>query len=229
MAFSKITRRYLIAFLVIGWVITLSFFTKSPGRLYRNNRILMGTFWEVTSPDKEAGQIVFSEADRIEQLLSKYKAESEVSRLNRLGKLKVSADTFYIIKKSKEFYEASDGAFDITIAPLVSLWGFTDQEQLVPGDDKIKTTLKLVGSDKIILHENDNVVEFRLPGMNIDLGAIAKGFALDCAVKELKKKNINNCLINAGGQVYAWEISTESPGRSLSGEKPNLRLPVLWN
>ena len=212
MAFSAKIRRYLIAFLILGWGITLIYYilrTNPPKyllktkQLYRDNRLLMGTIWEITSPDKQAGEIVFSEAGRIERLLSKYIASSEISQLNRLGKLKVSAETFYIIKKSQEFYHLCQGAFDITVAPLIDLWGFTNQKFQVPGDDQIQAVLKRVGNDKIILHEKDNVVEFRIPGMKIDLGAVAKGFAIDCAVKKLKEKNINSCLINAGGQVYA--------------------------
>jgi thiamine biosynthesis lipoprotein len=212
MAFSAKTRRYLIAFLILGWSITIIYYLLRANppkyrleakQLYRNNRLLMGTIWEITSPDKQAGAIVFAEASRIEQLLSKYIASSEISRLNRLGKLKVSAETFYIIKKSREFYQLSQGAFDITVAPLIDLWGFTNRKFQVPSDDKIRAVLKFVGSDKIILHENDNVVEFKIPGMKIDLGAIAKGFALDYAVKKLKENNIKSCLINAGGQVYA--------------------------
>jgi thiamine biosynthesis lipoprotein len=171
----------------------------------------MGTFWEVSSPNKQASAIVFSEASRIEHLLSKYIFTSEISQLNRLGKLKVSPETFYIIKKSKEFWQETSGAFDITVAPLVDLWGFTNQEFQIPSDDKIRAALRLIGSDKIILHEKDNVVEFKLPGMKIDLGGIAKGFAVDCAVRKLKENNINNCLINAGGQVYGLKDKSSPP------------------
>ena len=240
MAFSAKIRRYLVVFLILGWSITLIYSLQrinSPNyllktkRLYRNNRLLMGTFWEVTSPNKEASAIVFSEANRIEQLLSKYIQSSEVSQLNRLGKLKVSADTFYIIKKSQEFCRLTQGAFDITVAPLVDLWGFSNQEFQVPSENKIQAVLELVGSDKIILHENDNVVEFKIPGMKIDLGGIAKGFALDCAVKKLKENNIDSCLINAGGQVYAlgdkfgqaWIIAIAGTGKSKIAGKLALR------
>ncbi|MBU4252226.1 MAG: FAD:protein FMN transferase [Candidatus Omnitrophica bacterium] len=226
MAFSAKTRKFLVAFLISGWSIALIYsalrahppkFPLKAKRLYHDNRLLMGTFWQVSSPNKQASGIVFSEASSIEQLLSKYIPASEISRLNRLGKLKVSADTFYIIKKSLEFYRQTQGAFDITVAPLVDLWGFTGQNFQKPGADKIRAVLELVGSDKIILHEKDNVVEFKLPGMKIDLGAIAKGFALDCAVKKLKENNIASCLINAGGQVYAlgdnfgqsWKIAIQ--------------------
>ncbi len=225
MAFTPKTRKYLVAFLIIGWLFTLiySFLRHPPQyppqvkKLYRDNRVLMGTFWEVTSPDKEAAGIVFAETSRLEQLLSKYIPDSEISRLNKAGKLKVSPDTFYIIKKSRELCSATGGAFDITVAPLVDLWGFTDRKFRVPEAAEIREVLTRVGSDKIILHENDNVVEFKIPGMKIDLGGIAKGYALDCAVKKLKAKNIRSCLINAGGQVYAlgdkfgqsWKVAVQ--------------------
>jgi thiamine biosynthesis lipoprotein len=231
MAFNVKTRKYLIIFLILGWSITLtySFLRSNPPKypqktkqLYRDNRLLMGTIWEVASPNKQAAAIVFLEANRIEQLLSKYIQNSEISQLNRLGKLKVSAETFYIIKKSRELCHQTQGAFDITVAPLVDLWGFTNQEFQVPSDDKIHAVLKLVGSDKIILQEKDNVVEFKIPGMKIDLGGIAKGFALDCAVTKLKENNIHSCLINAGGQVYAlgdkfgtpWKIAIRGANKS---------------
>ena len=113
------------------------------------------------------------------------------------------------------------GAFDITVAPLMDLWGFTDRRYKVPDSARIKETLKLVGSDKIILHPDDNMVEFSLPGMKIDLGGIAKGYALDCAVKKLKESGVKSCLI-AAGQVYAlgdkfgspWTIRIKDPRRS---------------
>ena len=223
MAYSKKIRKYLLILLIAGWAITLAykhFSHKVPEKhLYHDNRILMGTFWEVTSPVKEASGIVFTEVARLEQLLSKYNPTSEISILNRTGKLKVSPDTFYVIKKSKEFYQLTDGAFDITVEPLVELWGFSNLKTKVPTTEEINSTLKIIGSDKIILHENDSVVEFKFPKMKIDLGGIAKGFALDYAIKELKKNNINNCLINAGGQVYAlgnkfaspWKIAIKDP------------------
>ena len=188
-------------------------------QLYKDNRVMMGTFIEVSSPNKEAGDIVFQEFKRIENLLSKYTPESEISRLNKLGKLQVSPDTFYLIKRSQEFWKASDGAFDITVAPLVDLWGFTESKFTIPKDEEIKKALTLVGSDKIILRQDNNVVEFMLPGMKIDLGGIAKGYALDSATRKLKKQGIKSCLINAGGQVSClggnfgkpWKIAIKAP------------------
>lgn len=171
-------------------------------QLYTDKQIMMGTFVEVISPSKEAPQIAFREIKRIENLLSKYLPGSEISRLNKSGKARVSPETFYIIKRAKEFYQETGGAFDISVAVLVELWGFADKNYRIPSDADIKRVLNLVGSDKIILDEQNNCVEFKETGMKIDLGAIAKGYALDCAVRKLRQKGVTSCLINAGGQIY---------------------------
>ena len=195
-------------------------------QIYRESRIMMGTTVEIVSQYKEALTIAFVEMQRIEGLLSKYKKNSEVSRLNKLAKLAVSPETFYIVKKAKEFSALSSGAFDVTVGALVDLWGFTDQNFTVPTDDRIKDILNLIGSDKILLHNNENVIEFEFPGMKIDLGAIAKGYAVDCAIKKLKEKGIDSCLINAGGQVYClgkkfgapWKVAIRGArGKGLEG------------
>ncbi|MFC1674761.1 FAD:protein FMN transferase [Candidatus Omnitrophota bacterium] len=179
----------------------------------------MGTFVTVKSPDKEAIPIAFDEIERVEGLLSKFKEESEISRLNRAGELQVSDDTFYLLRKAKEFWQKSNGAFDISVAPLLDLWGFTNGEYRVPSQDEIMKILTSVGTDKISLNDKDNLVKFDAEGMKIDLGAIAKGYAVDSAIKKVKAAGINNCLIDAGGDIYAlgvrsnaaWSIGIQDP------------------
>ncbi len=209
----KIYLRPILVLLIIG----LSGCQNKP--LYKDTQLMMGTFIQVVSPEKNASTIVFAEIRRIEGLLSKYDPESVVSKLNQSGVLKVSPETFLIIKKSKEFTKESNGAFDITAAALVDLWGFTDKKYRQPQEQEIQQVLKLVGSDNIILQNRDNVVKFTLPRVKIDLGAIAKGYALDCAAAKLKENGINSCLINSGGQVFClgtkygkpWKIAIKDP------------------
>jgi len=185
----------------------------------RESRFLMGTIVEVTSSDARAAGIAFDEISRLENILSKYKEYSDVSKLNRDGKLVVGPETIDIIKKAKEFCQATDGAFDITVAPLLDIWGFTNREYRVPSEVEIKNTLKLVGSDKIIIDEKSRIVSFKEKGMKIDLGGIAKGYAVDCAVKALKAAGINSALINIGGDMYClgdkdanpWKIAVKDP------------------
>ncbi|MEI6631541.1 MAG: FAD:protein FMN transferase [bacterium] len=190
---------------------------KSP--LHKSTRVMLGTFVEVISDDKLASQVVFNEIKRIEKLLSKYDPQSEVSRLNQYESLAVSPETFYIIEQAKYFWQISSGAFDITVGPLLDLWGFSDKKYHKPTQAEVERMLRLVGSDKIIIDKNKNTVELKIPGMKLDLGAIAKGYAVDCAVKRLKEQGIKNCLINAGGQIYClgtkygkpWRVAIRNP------------------
>ena len=187
--------------------------------LYTDKQVAMGTFCEVISPDKNSAKIVFAEIKRIENLLSKYYPESEISKLNKSGKLIAGPETYYILKKSHEFWKLSGGAFDITVAPLLDLWGFTEKQCILPKKEQIKAALKLIGSEKIYFNDSNNMVEFTVPGMKVDLGAIAKGYALDCAINKLKESGVKSCLINLGGQIYClgsrfgrpWRIAIRDP------------------
>ncbi|MDD5348410.1 MAG: FAD:protein FMN transferase, partial [Candidatus Omnitrophica bacterium] len=187
--------------------------------VYRQTQVLMGTFVEVVSPDARAASIVFAEIKRIEGLLSKYREDSEVSQLNRNGTVKASQELLFILERSKFFYDESSGAFDVTAGPLIDLWGFTDKKFRRPADDEILQARARVGTDKIVLNRRDSVVEFTVPGMKIDLGAIAKGYAVDCAVARLRETGVASCLINAGGQIFClgtragrpWKVAIRDP------------------
>ena len=168
--------------------------------LYKDSQLMMGTIVEVISLDKRAADITFKEIKRIENLLSFYKDDSEISRLNKQGRLRVSPETLLVIKEAGKFWKATQGAFDVTVAPLVQLWGFYDKSYREPEDSEIKEILDSIGFDKVKI--DGNIIEFKARGMKIDLGAIAKGFAIDCAVKKLKLAGINSVLLNAGGDVY---------------------------
>lgn len=191
----------------------------SGGKMHKDTQLLMGTFVEVISPDGRSAKIVFDEFKRVEDLISKYKETSEVSSLNKNGKIVASEEFFYIIKRSKSFYKASNGAFDITVGPLMNAWGFTDKNYRLPRKQELKKIKPLIGSDKIILDESLKTIEFQEPGMKIDLGGIGKGYAIDCAVNKLKLNGVDSCLINAGGQVYClgnkfgnpWKVAVKQP------------------
>lgn len=208
-----------ILLVISYWLLVIGLTGCEQKPIYKEARFLMGTIVEVTSEDSRAATIVFNEIARIENLLSKYKEYSEVTHLNRQGNLRPSPETIFIIKKSKEFWQITGGAFDITAAPLVDLWGFTNREYRVPENSEINRAFKLVGSDKIIIDEKNNLIKFKLKGMKVDLGGIAKGYAVDCAVKKLKEAGVKSALINAGGQIYClgdnrgrfWKVAVQNP------------------
>ncbi len=195
--------------------------------LYQETQVMMGTFVEVKSDNKSALNTAFNEIRRVENLLSKYKSGSDIYRLNESGSLRARPETIEIINKSKEFWLASGGMFDITVGPLMDIWGFTEHSHRQPPEQEILDTLNKVGFEKININSVDNLVEFKVSGMKIDLGAIAKGYAVDCAVNKVKQAGVKNCLVNAGGEIYClgnnagkpWVVGVQSPDKKGICEK----------
>lgn len=187
---------------------------------------MMGTFVEIICQDKTAINSAFEEIREIEKLANKFAPDSEISRLNKNGQVKASGDFISLIKESLKYYGLSGGAFDITASPLVDIWKQKIKEAeekksalLLPDKNELKDKLRLVGSDKILVNDADQFIKFTQSQMSIDLGGIAKGYAVDKAVKRLKAQGINSALVNAGGNLYClgrkgkrkWRIGIQHP------------------
>lgn len=117
----------------------------------------------------------------IDDKMSVFKEDSDITKINKnAGGLpqEVSEYTFYVMKKSMEYSELSKGAFDPTIRPVVALWGINTDNARIPSENEIKEELTLVNYKDIILNEANNFVSLRNKGQALDVGGIAKGFAL---------------------------------------------------
>ena len=156
----------------------------------------------------------------LDNLLSTGKADSEVSRLNDTGKAVLSETSISLVKKSLELNKQTGGLFDITIYPLMELWGFPTKNYRIPSDKEIRAILKNVGSDKIIFNENTGEISFKNKGMKIDFGGIGKGYITDELVKILKDEKVESAIINLGGNVYGfnkkpdgslWNVAIRDP------------------
>ena len=156
----------------------------------------------------------------LDDLLSTGKADSEVSKLNTTGKAKLSATGTELMKRSLELNKKTGGLFDITIYPLMELWGFTTKDYKVPSEGEIQKALKNVGSDKIIFDEATGEVSFKNKGVKIDFGGIGKGYITDELVKVLTEENVESAIINLGGNVFGlnkkpdgslWNIAIRDP------------------
>lgn len=156
----------------------------------------------------------------LDNLLSTGKAGSEVTKLNETGRAKLSATGAYLVKRSLELNKKTGGLFDITIYPLMELWGFPDKNYKVPSDKEIEKALKNVGSDKIIFDENAREISFKNKGMKIDFGGIGKGYITDELVKILTEEEVDSAIINLGGNVFGlnkkpdgslWNVAIRDP------------------
>lgn len=159
--------------------------------------------------------------NELDELLSTGKDSSEVSRLNNTGKAVLSETSISLVKKSLELNKQTGRLFDITIYPLMELWGFPSKNYKVPSDKEIKETLKNVGSDKIIFDETTGEISFKNKGMKIDFGGIGKGYITDELVKILTEEKVESAIINLGGNVFGFNKKPDGSLWNVAIRDPN--------
>ncbi len=187
--------------------------------LHKESEFMLGTFVEVVSPDPRAGRIVFDELKRLQDKLNMFDPESELTELNNSGDLKVSDELFEILVLAKKFYSKTLGAFDVTIAPVSTIWKRSIASISLPTEQEIKDALFGVGFDNVYFDDASKRVKFLKMGLKIDLGGIADGYAIDRAVARLRAGGIDSALINLGGDIYclgmnnghSWRVGVQDP------------------
>ena len=192
---------------------------------YEVTREMMGTYITVIvyadeDTAYEAIEAAFKRFGEIESIASIYDENSEASRLNNEGIIESpSRELRELIELSVYYYNVSGGSFDITISPVLELWkeGLWMETEEVQAK-RVEETLKYVGSDKIVIE--DTKIYFKTRGMSIDLGGIAKGYAVDEALKVLTGLGIDNALVNAGGDIGTIGIKPDGTGWLIELDNP---------
>jgi thiamine biosynthesis lipoprotein len=201
--------------------------------LVHKTKYIMGTVYEIAAYDDSPAHAslamdqAFAEIDRLDSVMSNYKPESDLSRLNRSAHFhaqQVPHDLYRVIAESLGYSKASGGKFDITVAPLVDLWKAAIRGDLVPAQEQLDQVRACVGYEKVELIPPDRV-EFHSPCLRMDLGSIGKGYAVDRAVAVLRAKGINNAFIDAGQSTLygmgappgqdAWEVHLRDPSNRI--------------
>lgn len=163
---------------------------------------------------RAAGEEALAEIERLENVLSLYRPQSEIAHVNALAAhrpVRVSPPVFALLSQARKLWEETGGAFDITVAPLVRCWGFMGGQGRLPSEQEIRSAGELVGMSLVDLQPAEWTVSFRRPGVMIDLGAIGKGYAIDCAVGFLREAGVTSALIH-GGTSSSYALGTP-PGR----------------
>jgi len=182
--------------------------------VYGSNRVYL----------EEVASQVFQEIDQLDDQMSNYKPESELSSINREAArhaVIVEPGLFRLIQDSLQYSRDSGGDFDITVGPLMKAWGFFRGRGRLPSKPELGQALKRIGYERIKLDAAARTIRFDDPGIEIDLGAIAKGYAVDQAVKILRDNGIRQALVSSGtSSLYAlgsppgetgWKISVRNP------------------
>ncbi len=172
-----------------------------------------------------AGEIVTRELAEVDSRMSTYKSDSELSRLNRADPsvpIKVSSELAQILVAARQIGAATDGAFDITVGPLVNAWGFgpAGKPKSIPSEAELEELRRITGWDKIEIDESEPAVRKKVTGVYCDLSGIAKGYAVDQVSDALLDAGFANHMVEVGGEVRVrginqtgapWVIGIESP------------------
>jgi thiamine biosynthesis lipoprotein len=204
-----------------------------PGR-YEFSEPKMGTEFRLVlyarSPEQaqRAARRAFERVEELEACMSDYRAESELMQLSSYAAsdewAPVSEDLGRVLTASQAISESSSGAFDVTVGPLVRLWRRARRQERAPAPEAIDEALGAVGYRKLLLAESGRAVRLVAPGMRLDLGGIAKGYALDEALEALRAEGIEAALVDGGGDVRvgaappgrdAWRVRVDSGGEPL--------------
>lgn len=161
----------------------------------------------------------FDEIKRLSDIMNHYDEKSEISRLNREGVLEnADPQLMEVIESALEYNKLTDGAFDITVFPIIELFRDRFKENKIPQENEIKEVLELVGSDKIIIEGRN--IKLKKKGMKLTIVGLAKGYIVDMASRLLLEHGIKNHLINAGGDIKAaglredgnpWKVAIQDP------------------
>ncbi len=180
-------------------------------RPFVRQTFVMGTRGAVTIyglPGSDAAEVsaeAVREMHRIESVMSTWKEDSELSRLNRNSRgrpVTVSAELAYLLNVASMVSRDTGGAFDITAGPLVKLWGFQGGEARRPSKREIGEVLQRVGRSRMLVDMKNSTVTL-LEGARIDVAGIAKGYAVDRCAEVLRRRGVGSALVDIGGNMFA--------------------------
>ncbi|HSD63583.1 MAG TPA: FAD:protein FMN transferase [Ignavibacteriaceae bacterium] len=223
--------RKVLPYIAIVILFVTGFYLALPGRSYsdpiKRSRILLGTVVEIQIRDadlekaEDAVNKAYDEVKRIDDVFSVFNSAGPVWAINHSikNKFQTNPEIFFVLEKCNEFNRLTNGAFDVSLDSLSELWGFgPNGNPSLPLDSKINEALKFCGWNNVKLQEKYSF--YRENNVRLNFGAIAKGYAVDCAVNTLRKYGIKNALVNAGGEIKQigndWIVGVQDPDNRTS-------------
>lgn len=219
-------KRVLAVCVLLALAAMVGLLLKDENKSVSKSIFAMDTYMELTAYGRNSEKaIIAAEAEicRLEALLSTGSKSSEVSFLNQEKTGVLSGDTEYLLQRSLEIWEKTKGAFDITIYPVMKIWGFADKEYRVPSDEELNVLVKNVNSGNIDFDKETNIITFP-EQTEIDFGGIAKGYTASRLSQIMKEYGVKSANLNLGGNVQTvgakpdgsmWRIAVKSPDAAL--------------
>lgn len=160
---------------------------------------------------RQAAFAAFEEVDRLEAELSRFVPNSDVARINKLPvnqPLRLGLDTFECLKLSEKIYAQTEGAFDVTVGPLLECWRDKDKKPRTPSQEQLDTALQNVGTDLIYLDEDEHTITMLAGPVQVDLGGVGKGYTVDRMAEMLREWTVEAALISGG---YSSVLALDAP------------------
>ncbi len=216
--------------LLLGGALHVGLTTRKMVQVDSGYKVIMGTFSRAVAiaPSEKVARAciaaAFEEQKRVEERMSYHNPDSELNMVNREAyqrAVEVDETTFEVLEKARQFSELSGGAFDVTIGALGELWRRAAATDTMPTEAEIAEARSKVGYDKMLLDPNTGTVRFAAEGMRIDLGGIAKGYAVDKSVEAMKKRGAAGGMVDLGGNIRCfgrppegqecWRVGLQDP------------------
>jgi len=171
------------------------------------------------APDQKTGEsaaeAVFDRIKQLNAIMSDYDPDSELSKLSAGSgqgqAVPVSPDLWLVLSRAQDLAQRSNGSFDVTVGPFVNLWRRARRVHQLPDSQRLAQAREAVGYQHVRLDPKHHTVELLVPNMRLDLGGIAKGYAVDEALKTLRQHGIHHALVEGGGDVA---VSESPPGKT---------------
>lgn len=204
-----------IAFVVYGVVVT----NRTASSFHKNSGVIFGTVYNITYEyNEDLGQDILAVLNTVDNSLSMFNKESEISLVNQNKTDRLTPSLYEIITLAQHINRETDGAFDITVAPLVNAWGFGFKNGQMPTDAQVDSLLEFIGMEKLTIR--DSIITKADPRMMLDCSAIAKGYGVDAVARMLASKGIKNYMVDIGGEVVTRGHSTTSQPWRIGVVKP---------
>ena len=210
-----------IPFLVLLIVGTVLIIRQQQSTPYQKNAgLIFGTTYSVTYQyGEDLQKEIEAELKKVDADFSMFNSQSLVARLNNGENPELSSDFIDVFKLARQVSEDTDGAFDITVAPLVNAWGFGFKNEQMPTKEQVDSLRQLIGYQHVIL--KDKTITMQKPGMMLDFSAIAKGYGVDVVARLLERHDIKNYMVEIGGEITTRGINPERVPWRIGVNKPN--------
>ena len=207
-----------LVLLIVGTVLIIRQQQSTPYQ--KNAGLIFGTTYSVTYQcGEDLQEEIEAELKKVDDEFSMFNSQSIVARLNNGEQPELSNDFIDVFKLAHQVSEDTNGAFDITVAPLVNAWGFGFKHEQMPSKEQVDSLRELIGYRYVTL--KDKNITMQKPGMMLDFSAIAKGYGVDVVARLLERHDIKNYMVEIGGEITTRGINPERVPWRIGVNKPS--------